>query len=570
PDVFLHLRKDAASVLWQRTGGLPDLVALEARAWVQAGLCTWEGARLRIDRIDIEALRVGLALAVDQPIPETLTDPARLLLEAARRAWPDTDPGLLGDLCGLDARALKQATGQLLGARLAWPLPDGSLGIRPVVLPASDSVEREAQLRVARLLPEDSPSRLRHLVAGGASPDDVLPVALRVVDNLLREGRHSQALALLDLTLPLTRGGVGRPHDEEALLCAWVRAALAQERPEALERALYELGRAVSRTPLVERVEALVYAERVRFRGEPERCQTLVDALPSFLDPRLDLYRVALTYAAASLRSLDAAKQVLDGLDAWGNRSALFRSKLDKWRGNLAYAMGDYAGAAALHVQSADLAPGSDARASSLSNAAFALLDGGRLEDALETARRGAHLARRIRYSLAEARCRCVERQVRYRWRQTLSPDPELIAAAERISVRLAAQFCAVEVGFALRGGQRDLALEMAEVGARGFRIAGFEPGCLLLEAAALVATPSPSPADARRICAAATALSDPSFSVQIIGLVRVAMGMDRFAQADVQAQADRVGTDDPDAIIDVISVNEALRGCFDPWTKTD
>ncbi|NOY27747.1 MAG: serine/threonine protein kinase, partial [Oligoflexia bacterium] len=68
PDVFLHLRKDAASVLWQRTGGLPELVALEVRAWVQAGLCTWEGARLRIDRIDIEALRVGLALAVDQPI----------------------------------------------------------------------------------------------------------------------------------------------------------------------------------------------------------------------------------------------------------------------------------------------------------------------------------------------------------------------------------------------------------------------------------------------------------------------------------------------------------------------
>lgn len=570
PDHFQHLRQDAAQVLWERTGGHAPTVALEVHAWVEAGLCTWEGALLRIDRVAIERLRVGVPLAVAPPPPPTLSLDALALLEAAGRAWPDTTPEVLAAAAELEPAGVDGAATELVQAGLCWWLADGRLGLRPLARPATDARERAAQAAIAERLPADSDGRLRHLVASDAPAEVVLPVAHRVVERLAREGQHPRALAVLELALSIARRDPALAPHEEALLVAWTRLALAQESPAALERALYEVGRSRARSPQVLRVEELLYAWRVCFTAEPERCRGLAARLAPFEDEALEVFRGTLDYAAARMVSLPAVREVLVQLEPWAAAGGAGRhSSLANWQSYLAYATGDFARAARLRLQVAEAAASADKRLAALTSAAFALLDGGDLEGARQVAGRAQDLARSLRHPMLEARAVCVLRQAEYRSRKVRSPQPEMVEAARGIHAHTMAQLALVEAGFALRKGERTLAVDLARLGADGFRSSGFPAGALLLEALAFATGPSPAAERGRALVTAAAELPDPSLALQVLGLVRLCT-QDRCASAaDVELLARIARVADPDRIIDLLSLQEARAGRLEPWAST-
>ncbi|MDI3289400.1 serine/threonine-protein kinase [Polyangium sp. 15x6] len=63
PDRLLHLREDAARLLFSRTGGDPARIEQEIEAWTSAGLCRWDGDLLAMNREAIDALETPVRLA---------------------------------------------------------------------------------------------------------------------------------------------------------------------------------------------------------------------------------------------------------------------------------------------------------------------------------------------------------------------------------------------------------------------------------------------------------------------------------------------------------------------------
>jgi hypothetical protein len=113
PDAFLHLREDAARVLWQRAGRTPAAVEAELQRWVRAGLARPEGGKVVIDRLAIELLedrpqerRLRALLRARASGEETVTE----VLAVAGRWMRNGQPrrGLSTLLLGLDVARREQ------------------------------------------------------------------------------------------------------------------------------------------------------------------------------------------------------------------------------------------------------------------------------------------------------------------------------------------------------------------------------------------------------------------------------------------------------------------------------
>lgn len=120
PDRLFHMREDAARILFARTGGHPERVAVELDSWARAGLVRWGGLAFVIERDTLDRLDAGLEVA---PAPRSrssvLTAPATdellHLLAAGERDLVATEAVALsrrwaeaGKL-GLAATALQEA-----------------------------------------------------------------------------------------------------------------------------------------------------------------------------------------------------------------------------------------------------------------------------------------------------------------------------------------------------------------------------------------------------------------------------------------------------------------------------
>jgi hypothetical protein len=91
----VHLPSDAAAALGRRAGKKPADIAREATSWVRAGLCFWDGDRLRIERDAVERLQAGLVVRAPASHPdETLEEPVATadhpIVSAANRGWTAT------------------------------------------------------------------------------------------------------------------------------------------------------------------------------------------------------------------------------------------------------------------------------------------------------------------------------------------------------------------------------------------------------------------------------------------------------------------------------------------------
>lgn len=568
PDAFLHLREDAARVLWERTGGHPEEVAIEVQAWLQAGLATWEGPLLRIQRVAIERLRTDVRLAVAPPPPPTISLAAIALLDVARRAWPDAWPEVLEAVSELPPEDFQAAREELIRTRLAWSLPDGRLGIRPIALPSSDPYERAMQARIAEVLPDPSEARLRHLLLSDQPLARVLPSALLQIEQMQAQGRQAAAMALTEHALALARSHASLAGDEERLLELWASLSLSLETRAAVDRALYETGRARVRTARVEQAEALLQAALVRFLHEPERCEELLARVRPFEDEELETWRMAVAFAAVRARSAAAAERWLLAAEDWARGgSPRRRHRLDNWRGQVAYLRGDFAEAARRREATAERVEGETNRLSALINAAFSWLDGGELERARALAAEAEERARELRLAYFEARAHCVRRQAQYRAREPGAPQPALVDAAQALDRRLMAQMSIAEAGFAFRSGQVEEAMALARRGARAFHETGFPAGALALEALAWACQGGAAESEARRLLAEAAALSDPSWAVQVVGLVRIG------SRALLGEPPDIGAFPQPERIIDLLSPAEARDGrlaCPAPHVPTE
>lgn len=563
PDPFLHLAEDGADVLWSRTGGDPRGVAEEVAGWVRAGLAWWEQDLLVVDRPALERLRGGLVVtasasgdAADLP-PEDAA-----VLGWIRLAWPNATPALIGRLCGLQDTALQLGLDRLRARRLIWDLPDGALGARPGAGVESAEERRAAARRLAEVSAARSEARVRDLLLAEAPAEELLPEVLGEAEALIEQGAGARASAALELGMDLLHLlEEEQPADhEDALLRLHVLAALTQESEPALERALYELGRASGATPLQEQLSQLVQGCLAARRREPDRALQILDNLAPFDDEELEIWRQGTRCRAAAQQSAALEAALLDTLGVWAAERPLRAAKLAGWRGSHLYRQGRFAEAAEQHLASLAGKSKPDARIASMVNAASAMLEALRLDEADRLAEEAAREATRRRHARYEGLATLVRRMVAYRCGVAGEPRIALVEAASNLGAHVEFQFALNEAAVAWRHGALALTRRLAERAvAAGARARVFDAQCLA-EALLLCARSDATPEQAELLAERARRCRVLDLAVQIFGLLRRATARpdpDWLAQARALAACRPVK--EWSVRLDVLSFDEAL-----------
>jgi serine/threonine-protein kinase len=316
----------------------------------------------------------------------------------------------------------------------------------------------------------------------------------------------SAARALLD------RGQVGRAWEvlaeaaptAEVRLCQ-ARVALASERRELLELARYHLDRSGEASP---DVLALVDAGRAMVRGDAERARARLDNVVAL--PSETLERAWHGLRVWSARALGDVDHVLDSLRPWACRPER-RAMLDGWEGQVAYARGDYARAAALQLRAGTVLGGGGS--SALVHAAAATLELHDHDAAEAIAERALQSARRARHGAYEANAAWLARSAAYRRGDALVPDLEVADAARAVSAGLAGRFGMLEASIAWRCDD-PVAEALAGRAAADHRDAGEPVHALFCEALAVAAG-----ADPGDVLARAAAVPPSDIQLQILAL---------------------------------------------------
>ncbi|GMV39334.1 MAG: hypothetical protein AMXMBFR64_10500 [Myxococcales bacterium] len=579
PDRLLHLREDAAQELHQRTGGSPARVAAEVGAWVRAGLAAWEGELLRVDRPALDRLASGVRLVPAWgPVPVAPTEgellrldsrsPTRShhreLLEWIHVAWPQARPDLLAAAMGEPRWRVEAELEELVALGLAIRAGDGAIALTAA---ASQSWQRwpEGRLRqahgaMAQTLERGSAGRIRHLVAAGRL-QEIVQEAAALARSHRSAGRLGLAAAALGEGL-----SAARAHDdmdgEALLLDAWTRLALADGSVRALDRALYELGRARCAGPSVAALEGLL---RVSLRARREvgyATLRAVDALPPFEDHELEGARQDARIRASRAGDRHLEEAALRDGEAWARQTrtpdAALRAAL--WRGMDHYRRGRYDEAAACQLGPARGDGDALLRVGALLNAAAALLEAGSTGEALALAAEAGQLAAALRHAVFEGRSAWLYRTALYRQGLTSTVDLELLEATRAIGAPdLLAQVCATEAAVALRVGAGGAAASLAREADAIWTGMGRRWEPLLMRSLALAADGRPSPSEALDVEAAA-ACPVEGFGVQVLGLLAMARGAAQPAWSDVARRLAALTAPNRRTMrLDVLSVEEAL-----------
>lgn len=209
PDDFLHLRQDAAALLWERTGGDRQEVLRQLADWLRTGRIRWSKAQLVVDRAALDRLRAEGTADDAEPDPATTASTAarvgRQLVEAGRldAARPLLEAGL--------------AAARLVGDR--------------------DSERQLLRHQAIAALDLESPAALEpvlYALGRASEPDAVLELELLVqAARAVRTGGVDQADELLARLRPL----------EDEALEQWrqgLRVEIARARGARIEEALLE------------------------------------------------------------------------------------------------------------------------------------------------------------------------------------------------------------------------------------------------------------------------------------------------------------------------------------------
>lgn len=388
----------------------------------------------------------------------------------------------------------------------------------------------------------------------GSSPAAVTRLTRRLATLHRMTGRPARALAALDLGLAVLRT-MGVP--EGPLLGDFVATSLAQESPHAIDRALYEVERSV--TPDA-RLVTLLQGAQAAYRREGNRAAAILDALPAFADEELDVWRQSLRVRAAA--AVGNEVQVCASLAVWAAGRPARTARVDGWLGNLRYRQNRFEEAARLHLRAARGRMTPDRRVSAHLNAAYALLEALRFEEAGRVATTAAEEARTMRHAVYEGYATWVLRSVAYRSARAEAPRPDLVEAARLVRPHLGAQMGLNEAAVAWRQGDDTLAARLAREAAEAFAVLGLHEAAALgraLEAAAGAATSVP---EASTVAAVnpGRAWTIPDLGLQAVGLLALA-GVDVSPWA---AALPALASGRPQSTwsvrLDVLSIDEALR----------
>lgn len=563
PDLFLHLREDAATELWRRTGGHPQALRAELRGWVSAGLAHREGPLVVVERGSLDRLAGGLRVAAEDAEDPPLSADAGALLAWIRLAWPDATLPLLEGMLGWDAGRCAQALTELRGQDLVWDLAGGRLGARPTLSSPGGLDRRAAQRALAEALPPRTPARLRHLLEGDA-PADALIVEIMALDGEANDGgSSSDGGALIEIGLSLAR----EEGDEELELHMLARltvAALQQESPGPIDRVLYELGRATVKGPEVDGLRRLLDAARAVHDGDLARAGRELEQISPFRQEDVEIWRSGVKVLAARRVGRAVLSSVLDQLGPWASQgSPERRARYLSWTSALRYREGRYGEAAALHQQAAALRQTECGRMISLLNAALALLEDQRLDEASAEAERAVRRAMRLREPTAEAHATWLKRTLAYRQDQASAPQPELVEAAGELSATLEALFAQNEAAVAWRSGAASLALELAARAERRATVAGLREVRLLCHGLRLACEGWPDRREMAELATECQSCEVPEISAQVLGLLSIREARPEW-RLQIQSVAAGRSPKHLSARLDILSLREALEARLD------
>jgi len=337
-------------------------------------------------------------------------------------------------------------------------------------------------------------------------------------------GRRDQARAVLTQALLVCRNQ-GDGDAESELLSVWAEMALEQRSPVALDVAIYQVGRALVRTPLTVALETLLQSALHVEHGEADRARVLLAELACFGNPGLEVWRHAIILRATARvdGGLDAHRAALEQASAWAEDQddPDVQARVLGWLGHLAYKDQRFAQAAELEERAAARTTRSSERLSCLLNGASAAMESGSHQMALRMASVALVEAARTRQVHFEGRAEWLLRAIAYRTGVAREPDLELVEAAAHLDVEyLDGLICLTEAAVAWRAGDTTTAGNLASRARRQLRAANLPAGLMLAEALELACTPAPRMGEIAALADRALCNPLPDISWQVLGML--------------------------------------------------
>jgi len=575
PDRLLHLKEDAARVLFARTGGNRERAIRELRAWVRAGLARWNGADVAIGRDALEELEAGLFVTTNDEAglsrPE-LSSREWSLLAWIALAFPHADVPLLSRLWNEALDDVAEACVKLVSAGVLRVLPEGRF--EPVYWPDVDELwpaeaRQRAHRKIAGAMPRGAAGRLLHLMKGIDETDkpgtrEVAREVLHVSRRLAAEGQTARATMLVEQGVRALRQTPHLSEEERAAMFAvWVEIALAENTSNALDRVLYELSRPGHETPALVHLARLVRAALSVFSWT-ERALHAANAVPPFVDIALERRRQGVRVLAARRAPLAVEEATLAEIVAWaeGTNDRVAKARAASWLGRLRYRQGRFDEAATYHAAAAEGEDWLVTKVWARVHGASALLEAFRFDEAEAMAKEAIIAARHCRHPPCEGRAEWIVRSVNYR-KGALdgqNPDVELVEASAQVGVAdLEPLVCLNEGAVAMRAGDKMLAKELAERAYRQWRRQGERVGVLLSAAFFLAMGGRWSEPEARSLADSALVCTLPGVGIQVLALVSAAGVLIPREGDRIESLASLVPEDRWDYRMDVLSVRESL-----------
>ncbi len=463
PDHFLHLREDAASLVLERTRGVVGRVERELDAWLAGRLAQRRGGLIAVDRPTLDQIASAPPFAfwpATNAVLE-LDDHLRSVLSWVVLAAGAITAAQLAEATGRPEWEVEVGLDELLRLGVVGRL--GESGWYALVAPpglqrALDSDAGDVHRRLARVFPAGSEARLRQLLSAGDLAE-AIGCAAAAAELALAQGRAGRALGTLVGVLGNARGP-GLDAGIEVAVPLLCRGAIREGTADALRVAAHCLDR-LGGEAAAEGLR-LLKAEGLSSRGQHAEAMAAIagSAAPADLDLHLATAAIELRMAVREGKEPARATLARHQRRFGAYRSA--RSRLATWGGIVAYAAGDYAGAAELHRLAGSLASGHEMLTARV-NLVVALLDCFRPGEAAVEAERLRDDARGLRAPRMEAHGETLLMVARYRSAQPVSLDDELVAASAMVSMDMRhSNLCLTGAADAWRNGDLARAQSLA------------------------------------------------------------------------------------------------------------
>ena len=446
PQRVFHLPEDAAEQLYNRTDGIPDLVAEELAAWERAGVCVREEERWRITREAIDQLAAGFETASHLRISKrrtALTLEQEELLAWVEMSFPHATLESLSEWLARESWWVEAKLTELEELSLVTKSERGwrsQLTGLPVQI-WTEAERRHIHAMIAEKIPTGDGNGIYHLIEAGTGSREwsetnaarVVAEILATAEKRIADEQYGEAIALLANGLNYVRSAQ-LPDAIISILEAWAPAAYAGG-IRALLRILGEVQRSDDGSERYQRVrrycEAWLQAHRGGGLENIRELQSLAEtddldfALKTQTAQVLASRSLTLEEERSVLRKIE--ESVTPETDQWHSE------RLPIWTARYLYRVGEFEESARLLHSVIPLVNRKMSRATIGINAAYAELDAFLLPEALETATSALHELQDVRAPLLELRCLSILRKVTYRLGQSIEVDEELIRVCDEI-----------------------------------------------------------------------------------------------------------------------------------------